>query len=70
MPKDAEKLSKIPKRYIPWLNVLSPYFAINEDTNEPKLKILYHKGKANDADALSRRPDSITQLHEYENCTN
>jgi hypothetical protein len=57
MSNDAEKLAKIPKRYIPWLNVLSPYFAINTNTNEPILKILYRKGKSDDADALSRRPD-------------
>ena len=44
---------------------MSPYFAINE----PKMKILYRKGKANDADALSRRSDLIIQLHDYENCT-
>ena len=69
MSNDAEQLAKIPRKYVPWLNILSPYFAINMDTNEPILKILYRKGKANDADALSRRPDLVSQLHNYENCT-
>ena len=63
---DSEKLAKVPRRYIPWLNVISPYLAINPDTNQPLLRILYRKGSENDADALSRRPDLIDQLSEFD----
>ena len=58
---DAEKLAKTPRRYIPWLSVISPYLAINPDTQQPILNIVYRKGKDNEADALSRRPD-LAQL--------
>jgi hypothetical protein len=66
---DAEKLAKVPRRYIPWINVISPYLAINPSTNKPILSILYRKGSDNDADALSRRPDLIDQLSEYDICS-
>ena len=66
---DAEKIAKVPRRYIPWINVISPYLAINPNTNEPILKILYRKGKENEADALSRRPDLVELLSDYDLCS-
>ena len=71
LPKanDAEKLAKVPRRFIPWINVISPYLAINPLTNEPILSILYRKGSENDADALSRRPDLLELISEYDLCS-
>ena len=68
LPKknDAENLTKVPWRFIPWLNVISPYLAINSETNKPILTISYRKGLDNDADALSRRPDLQQQLNEHD----
>ena len=65
----AEKLAKTPRRYIPWLSVISPYLAIHPNTQQPILNIIYRKGKDNEADALSRRPNLAQQLDEYEHTT-
>ena len=68
LPKatDAEKLAKIPRRYIPWLAVLSPYLAVHPVTNQPILKQIYRRRKDNEADALSRRPDLVDQIEKYD----
>ena len=62
----TQKICQNPAKVYPWLSVISPYLAINPNTQQPILNIIYRKGKDNKTDALSRRPDLAQQLDEYE----